>query len=316
VSALWAASPTLRLSLGVEGTQDDSNIYWSALGRRQHYVYENRASTTQILWSPGFGNLDLGVRHDQNSEYGSATSPRLAFTKATDGWHVKFLVAGAFRAPSIENLFVNPDLRPERTLSYEAEVGHTLAPGYYLSANLFFMRVHDPISYAISPGGKNTYLNFDYTGAEGLELQLKGRHPTLTVEASLSYARARDHQAEFYRVEGREDAHVGFPALSATGQVQWRFAEGWSFNPSLRLLGTRYGYRLGETRATAFGRCALLDLYLVRTFGDHLRGGLLVSNALDADQPVLQPYGTPGVGGSPPLPGARREVDLRVSFRF
>ncbi len=316
LATTWAATSTVKLSLGVEAIQDDSNIFWSRLGLRQHYVYEHRAGTAQVLWTSGFGNLDLGVRYDHNSEYGSATSPRLAYTRATEEGHVKLLVAGAFRAPSIENLFVNPLLKPERTQSFEAEVGRALSPAVYASLNAFVIRIHDPISYASPAPSVNTYLNFDYTGAQGLEFQVKGRTASLSVEGSLSYAQARDREAAFYRVEGKEGHHVGFAPLKAAFQVQWRFSEGWSFNPSLILYGPRYGYRYGETVPAKFHGTGLLDLYLTRTFGRGAELGLRVGNVTDAAVPFIQPYGIPGVGGNAPLPGPGREVDLHFGVRF
>ncbi len=314
LTATWAARANLSLSVGAEATQDNANIFWSARGVRETYIYEYRAALAQLQWSTPVGNLDLGVRYDDSNHYPSATSPRLAFTRATDDWHIKLIGAGAFRAPSTENLFVNPDLRPERTTTYEAEVGRRLSAGTYLSANLFFLRIHDPISYANPAPGVNTYLNFEYTGATGLEVVLRNQGERLTMDAAFAFARAQDRGADFYRVEGQSGYHVGFPQLKFTSQAQWRFADRWSFNPSLMVLGSRYAYTYGAPAPSHLNPAAFLNLFLTWAPSRFLQAGLAVTNATDQRQTYPQPYGIPGSGGNPPLPGAGREFSVRVSF--
>ncbi len=314
LTATWAAQTDVSLSVGAEATQDNANIFWSSRGVRETYVYEYRAALAQLQWTTAAGHLDLGVRYDDSNHYPSATSPRLAFTRATEDWHFKILAAGAFRAPSTENLFVNPDLRPERTTTYEAEVGRRLAVGTYLSANLFFLRIHDPISYANPSPGVNTYLNFEYTGATGVEVVLRNQGERLTVDAALAYARAQDRDADFYRVEGQSGYHVGFPQLKFTSQAQWRFAERWSFNPSLMVLGPRYAYAYGEPAPSRLSPAAFLNLFLTWAPSSRVQAGLALTNATDQRQTYPQPYGIPGTGGNPPMPGAGREISVRVSF--
>jgi len=312
----WAASSAFKLSAGMEAIQDNSNIYWSSRGVREVYIYENRAYLLQMLWSPEFGNLDLGLRYDKHSAYGTAASPRLAFTRATETWHVKLLAAGAFRAPSIENLFVNPNLQPERTTTYEAEAGHALGAATYFTANAYVMRVHDPISYANPAPGVNGYYNFDYTGSRGVELSLRSIGQGIVLQSGLSLSQADDHNADFYKVTGQPDYHVGFSNLKLTTQAQWQFLPGWSLNPGLIVLGPRYGFRFGEVQTSRFGTTTLLNLFLTREFSEHFEIGLNATNLGNAATSYIQAYGFPGVGGNPPLPAPGREISLRVSCHF
>jgi outer membrane cobalamin receptor len=312
----WTPSGTIKLMLGAEALGDHSSIFDGTLGQRQTYTYENRAGYFQTTWAPEFGNLDLGLRYDHHSVFGSATSPRFAFTKATPDWHVKLLAAGAFRAPSIENLLVNPDLVPERTVTYEAEVGHALGSANYFSVNAFFLRVHHPISYANPAPGVNGYFNFDYTGSKGIELGLRSLGRDFTLQSTLSLARADDKNADFYRVTGQSAYHVGFSNLKVTTQAQWRFVEDWSLNPGVLVLGPRYGYRFGETQPSRFGTTTLLNLLLTHNLSGAVEAGLNVTNLGNASNSYIQAYGIPEVGGNPPLPGPGREVDLRLAFHF
>ena len=312
----WTVTPSLKVMVGGEALQDNASIFWSSKGYRETYIYESRACFFQSTWTQEFGNLDLGLRHDQHSVYGSANSPRLAFTKATPDWHFKLLVAGAFRAPVVEEFLANPALVPERTVTYEAEVGRALGSAMYLSANVYYVRIHNPISYANPAPGVNNFFNFDYTGAKGLELGVKSLGRDWSTQSTLSLSQADDHNADFYRVAGQPDFHVGFSNLKFTTQAQWRFLEGWSLNPGVLVLGPRYGYRFGETQTSRFGSTTLLNLFLSHSLSNAMEAGLSITNLGNASNNYIQAYGFPGLGGNPPLPGPGREVDLRLAFHF
>jgi hypothetical protein len=44
--------------------------------------------------------------------------------------------------------------------------------------------------------------------------------------------------------------------------------------------------------------------------------GLNLTNLGNTTTSYIQAYGTPGVGGNPPLPGPGREISLRLSSSF
>jgi outer membrane cobalamin receptor len=312
----WAASNSLKTTAGVEASQDDSEIFFSTNGIRQTYIYENRAYFFQMLWTPGFGNLDLGLRQDRHSVFGSATSPRLAFTRAEKDWHLKLLASGAFRAPSIENLLVNPGLIPERTTTYEVEAGHAMGTSSYLTANAYFLRVHNPISYANPAPGVNGYFNFDYTGSRGLEVSVRTAAREFVLQNALSLSRADDRHAEFYEVANHDSYHVGFSNLKVTSLLQWQFRQGWSLNPGLIVLGPRYGYRFGDVLPSRFGTTVLVNAFLSHRISDHFEAGLNLVNMGNTPNTYIQAYGSPQVGGNPPLPGPGREISLRISCHY
>ncbi|MEE8138181.1 MAG: TonB-dependent receptor, partial [Thermoanaerobaculia bacterium] len=75
--------------------------------------------------------LELGLRYDDNSAFGSQTSPRLGLLVALgEGIRFRASYGEAFRAPSIGELFFpfsgNPDLEPETSESFELGVEQTL----------------------------------------------------------------------------------------------------------------------------------------------------------------------------------------------
>lgn len=56
----------------------------------------------------------IGARFDNHSQFGSAFSPRVGVTKLFENWHFKLLYSRAFRAPAIENINTNVDIKPEK----------------------------------------------------------------------------------------------------------------------------------------------------------------------------------------------------------
>ena len=228
-------------------------------------------------------------------------------------WHFKLLAAGAFRAPSIEDLFVNPDLQPERTRSFEAEAGWAVTPRAYLSLNLFDERITNPISYSALG---NTYLNFDHVGSRGLEMTLRAELATLSCQGSLTLQTAEDGHAALFAVPGEDAFPIGFARVKVAVQPLWRFQPGWTLSSNLLVQGPRYYYPFAQPALARLGTTSTLDLFLNHALTDHLELGLRAMNVTNAYNPFIQPYGNPGAGGDPPLPGRQREVDLKVAMRF
>lgn len=319
LNAQWDISPSLAVLLGSERVRDRAEQYRrppTYLGKAT-YAYDNQAYIVQTSWSPGWMALDLGARLDRHSQFGTSLSPRLAIGHVESRWHLKALAAGAYRAPAIAELRENPSLKPEHTNTFEVEAGLKLGASSYLSVNLFWLRIRDPISYVILLDGADSFANFHRTGSRGVEFDLQTRLPEGSVRTTLSLATAQDKEAYFYQVSGNDRYHVGLPNLKFTTQAQWRLADRWSFNPNLVLLGPRYGYRLGETRATRFDGIALLNLWAVWSPGwPKTEVGFGIYNAMGSDNTLIQGYGVPGTGGSPPMPGPGREIAVRLSYAF
>lgn len=312
LTATWIPTPNLRVSFGGEATQDHITITYGGFER---LVFNYRAYLAQVQWLTDVGNVDFGIRYDTSSVFASTTSPRLAFTRATERWHLKLLAGGAFRAPSIENLRVNPNLRPERTTTYEVEVGREVGPATYLTANLFRLRIRDPIAYANPAPSVNTYLNFDQTGATGFEVVLRHRRGPFSLVTSVAHARAEDREADFYAVPGRPELHVGFSPWTGNLTATWAGARA-SLGAELRWRGSLFAYRAGDPLPSRFPSQGLVDVHAGWAFTPRLNLGLKVSNLLDAEAIYPQPYGTPGTGGTPSMPGPGPEVALRLSMTF
>ncbi len=109
-----------------------------ASGSRQKY--DNIAFFSQAAFKAGGTDIAAGVRYDRNSHFGSSLVPRLAATRAHNDFNFKAIYSEAFRAPSIENIRLNPDIDPERTKSTELEAGYKASEHLFISGNFFMWR--------------------------------------------------------------------------------------------------------------------------------------------------------------------------------
>ncbi|HET7553466.1 MAG TPA: TonB-dependent receptor [Gemmatimonadaceae bacterium] len=178
--------------------------------QRQHSSgSEARGRTLKAVYTQAAGNLGerasygAGVRVDDNSAFGTFTTYRLSagcrFGVAT---RVHASLGTAFKEPTVDQTsstspFVrgNPDLRPERTRSWELGVTQSLLSGsVVLSATYFNQRFRDVIQYDPMPPaeGDPNYVNVGAARANGAEL-----------EARAAFARIWDVTASYTRLATR-----------------------------------------------------------------------------------------------------------------
>lgn len=142
-------------------------------GHYGQYQYDFTRDTSAIL----------GVRHDDYSDFGHRSSPRVGVIHQLNRRDtVKLLYGEAFRAPNraatgIRNsptLVGNPGLEPEVAKTAELVWLHTLDRGQFSTA-LFDTRIEDSIQeVATGATSQRTWINRDET-VSGLELELTYR---------------------------------------------------------------------------------------------------------------------------------------------
>jgi outer membrane cobalamin receptor len=261
--------------------------------------------------------LTMGARGERHSAYGDSFVPRVALTRVFPGAHAKLLVAGAFRAPALDNLRASPTLRPERSASLGLEGGLALAPGLYLTVDAFDLTIRDPIVYFFDENQPDDdgYANFGVTGSRGVEATLQGAAPFGRLQVSWSYASTTGkNDVELYAVPGRDDRLLGLPShkvvaagslllsssLSLTGHAIVR-----SERAAVTGLDESGGYVVGDLPAS-FLVGGALRLAVPDTGVAVLLG---VRNALGEDFRVAQPFAS----GHAPLPVDDRELFVRLS---
>ncbi|HSB35908.1 MAG TPA: TonB-dependent receptor [Thermoanaerobaculia bacterium] len=191
--------------------------------------------------------LTLGVRHDDHSAFGGATSPRgtLVFF-ATPAVKLRLAGGAAFRSPTTGELYYpfsgNPDLKPERSRAWEAGVEVALSARLTWEASVFRNDIRDLIQYVPQT---LTNENVGRARTQGVETALRGDLGSgLYTRVSYGYLDARDLTTGL--------ALLRRPYHRASATVGRSFAKGGSFEATARFVGSRPDLDAGDfvTRVT------------------------------------------------------------------
>lgn len=179
VSSYQLQKPGSWLAFGAEGDESevtDSSVFGTNLdGDGQ----SNWAVFTELYYSLGDFQLDLGLRRDENDAFGGQTSPRVGLqwsvTTATRLWGS---YGEAFTAPSVGELFFpmtgNPDLEPETSTSIELGAEHRLKSWRF--------------SLVGFDNDLSNLIDFDFVEFRNINI---GRARTRGVEAEVAYIQNR-----------------------------------------------------------------------------------------------------------------------------
>jgi vitamin B12 transporter len=98
-------------------------------------------------------SVNGGVRYDGNSQFGSAVSPRgsVSWLSKDQRWKLRAAGGSGFRAPTVGELYFpyygNPDLKPERSVSWEAGGEAYIGRGGRVEVTYFWNDLKDLIVY-------------------------------------------------------------------------------------------------------------------------------------------------------------------------
>jgi len=135
--------------------------------------------------------ITLGLRYDEYSDFGSSVNPRLALVyKAMEHTSIKFIYSEAYRAPSMNELYLanntlvrgNPDLKAETVKSYEAIIVQQYAK-YALNISYYENHMADIIAFE-----NVIYQNSDNAIYKGIDFEYIGEPlDNFTIRATYSY---------------------------------------------------------------------------------------------------------------------------------
>ena len=234
----------------------------------------------QALWNRFF--LTAGIRWEYNETFGSELVPQGGFAwHAFDGTVFKGNVSKGFRSPNLRELYMfppqNPDLQPERMVSYELSWDQTLVPDVLeTEVSLYYIDGENMIQMEF-PGNKPQNMN---TGA----FQNKG------VEAQLSYMPLRDTRifANYAYLHSnvnlisapKHQANLGFTQRfnSFTFSVDAQYIGDLMLNSGI---GLKDSYILADARASY-------------KYGDNITLFLKVNNMTNSDYSVIEGFPMPG----------------------
>ena len=182
----------------VDGRLDFTAAPWAALTAgataEQQRARESGAGplqrTLHAYYAQALGNVGkafsytAGVRADDNSQFGTFTTYRLAAGYVLlPGTSIHASIGNAFKEPTFDQTSStlsfargNPNLKPERAQSWEAGVAQDVAHGALaVSATYFAQRFRDIIQYDGAPPDTSlpNYFNLTSAIADGLELSAR-----------------------------------------------------------------------------------------------------------------------------------------------
>lgn len=280
--------------------------------RRLSYLYLQDEWNFARDWT-----LTAGVRHDNYSDFGGTTNPRLALVwDATLDMTVKLLAGRAFRAPAFNELYSisnpvnrgNPNLVPETISTLEAAFSWQARRDIHVNVNFYHYQMNQIIRTVPNaiPGTGATFNNTGDQTGHGFELEAHwDASRNLRLTANFSRQRAVDEATH-------SDAGYS-PHNTAYARADWRFANGWMFSPQFRLVADRK--RAAGDRRAAVPDYKTVDLTLRTTRGKgQWDFAASVRNLFDAT--VLEPTLAPGTAIPNDLPMAPRSLYLQMAYRF
>lgn len=324
VSAVYEQPGRVSLSGGIDSFVDRATASsttpvedYFPNGRRT-IEYNTAALYSQAAVPLSVGTITAGARYERHSQFGSSFVPRLSFTTMRGPLHLKALASRAFRAPSVENIRLGTDIKPEKTTVFEIEGGYQLSAASILTANLFQTTIRGPVVYFVDlETAEEGYRNFERTGSRGLEVEYRYRPQWGYLTATYSHYQARKNEVEPYDVPLDNSYLLGFPRDKVSLSASIRSGSTIRVNPTITYFGERYGYATADTEGTplleSFSSATLVSLFVTKSafLRPELSLGVGVFDLLGENYAFIQPYNS----GHPPLPDASRELVVRLTYR-
>ncbi|GJJ03598.1 hypothetical protein RugamoR64_41360 [Duganella rhizosphaerae] len=278
--------------------------------RKINYVYAQDEWQFARDWA-----LTAGVRHDDYSDFGGTTNPRLALVWDADlNVTVKLLHGRAFRSPSFNEQtginpvnMGNPEVRPESIATTEAALAWQARADLSINLSLFRYAMKDLIRSVANPAPAPgaAYQNSGSVNGNGGEVELTWElDPNLRWQANYARQNARD------QATGRDPGYA--PRHHANSRLDWDFSPGWRLSPQLNWVA-------GRRRAAGDARAPIADYRTVDATLTHpLPHGWTVSatvrNLFNAD--AREPSLAPGLALPFDIPVSPRALAVQLSVKL
>jgi len=238
--------------------------------------------------------FELSVRHDNNSQFDSATTAQAAWgLRINDSARIRASWGQGFRAPNFNELYYpgfvfggipyyagNPDLDPERSKSAELGGLFTLSDNQSLEVSIYRTRVNNLVSFQ---GTNNQAININRAELDGIEADYRwdGERMDFKINAGWQDARDADTDTKLLR---RADRKLAF-------SVDTKLTEKVSFGVDLQTASERPDFSVSA------GGYARLDSRLGFQLNDNWNLDLRIENVFNRDYELVPGYSTPSRSG-------------------
>jgi len=297
----------------VDVSDDPSEVWMPEEDRTNYYVFVQDEWQFAQNWQ-----LVSGIRFDDYSDFGSTVNPRAALIWATtDTITTKFLYGRAFRAPSLNELYVannpvfsgNRELDAETIDTFEVAMSHQATARVLYGVNLFYYEIDDLINAEPTAGPIATqYRNSGQRTGYGGEIELVYQAlENLSLQGNYAYQYTKDENT------GRSVGEA--PNHQVYARADWSISPIWLFSSQINWVGE-------QKRVAADSREPVSDYTTVdmtiRTRGlwQGLDLSLSVRNMFDEDVKDPSPFAdpAPAIPNDFPMPG--RMVVGELFYRF
>ena len=281
-----------KLIFGYEHERPDYDFF--GFGSR-----DNARANIESIYALGivqpFAGLSLtgGVRHDDHSQFGRATTfgANANYSPNDGATQFRLSYGEGFKAPSLYQLYDsfsgNAALRPEASKSYDVGIDQSLADGRALISLTGFVR--NTVNQINYDNATFTFGNIDRTRAKGIEATLALRPvDPLNITASYSYIDARDRSGR-PAFDGKRLPRRAEHAVSLSADYDWSF--GLTTGATITMVSDSFDNAANTVRldgyALAGGRVSLAVSERIELYGR-------IDNLFDADYATAFNYGTYG----------------------
>lgn len=280
--------------------------------RKIDYVYLQDEWNLAADW-----NLTAGVRHDQYSDFGGTTNPRMALVwDASFDLTAKLLYGRAFRAPAfLESYGIsnpvaigNPNLKPERNATTELAFAWQARTDATVNLTLYrydMKNIIRTVPNALAGTGA-TYANTGDQKGHGVELESAWTvSRDLRVSGNYAWQRSTDQAT-------RTDAGYA-PRHHLYGRAEWAFASGYQSSAQINRVTDRKR-AFGDLRKPV-SDYTTLDLTLgTRNGRNQWNFAAALRNVFNAD--VREPTPAPGLALPYDMPMAPRTLSIQASYKM
>jgi len=254
--------------------------------------------------------LTSGIRYEKHNQYGAVLVPRINLTGKIRNWDFDLQYNEAFRAPSILNMDINPDIKPERTTDFEMELGRKIGRNFKSSVILFYTQISNPIIYTYIDG-REKYFNDVAIKTYGAEAEVIFRNTDTELGASYSsYFSMFD--SPVYSVREKENSKIGMPNHKVSFSARRFFGKHFFLSPQFLFFSRTFGYNSADQLLEQRAMSLVTFSGGFRNIANHWDVSFSVSDILNEQFVYFQAYRS----GSDPLPGQGRAINMKVIYNL